>query len=251
MLVALGSELADAALPAELARARFTVVEADSISEAHRALQRDEPVDAVVVSLGSPPDHTWDLVARIRKDVALASLPVIVLGERFSDDDAQRAEQLQCSYLSAPVVPHEIVTRLQRLLRHARRAHLNEVRVLLLTDVCEIEGTLHFPPDLPRFSDAWEAVVDDARTFVPVTDATVSTLENRRLIATPEFMEVPKAHLRGVFPVDARSRRLAAQRDETARLEKLLVRLARDLAAEKNVSVEEILAGLTSDEHGG
>lgn len=246
VLVAVSRDIAESTrLSLELARAGFAVVEADSIPEAHRHIHRRARLDGLVVSISGDPSHSWDLVERVRKEVGLARLPIVILGETFADADSSRAEQLDCSYLAFPVEANEIVARVHRVIRRAKRTLLRPVRVLLLTDVCEIEGTLHVSPELARFSDAWQEVMADERPFVPITRARVSTLEGQRIIATPDLIEVPKAHLRAIFPTDQSGGNGSAASTSpaaVARLEKLTLRLAKELARERNVPVETMLA---------
>jgi hypothetical protein len=61
---------------------------------------------------------------------------------------------------------------------------------------------VHLPPELTRFSDAWESVVRDQRSFFPVTDAKVMTVDGDLVLATAAFIEVRKSDVRGVFPAD-------------------------------------------------
>jgi hypothetical protein len=79
------------------------------------------------------------------------------------------------------------------------KVELSVVPVLLLLDNYRIEGRLHLPPNMRRFSDAWESVMRDDRAYVPVTDATIETLDGSEVVASP-FIEVKKSDVRAVFP---------------------------------------------------
>ena len=81
------------------------------------------------------------------------------------------------------------------------RVDLAVVRALLLLDAYRIEGTLHLPRDMERFSDAWESIMRDDREYVPVTDVEIQTLDEVELVSSP-FIEVRKADIRAVFPVE-------------------------------------------------
>jgi hypothetical protein len=80
---------------------------------------------------------------------------------------------------------------------------LRVVRVVLMLDVCRIEGWIHLPPELSRFSDAWESVMRDPRTFFPVTGTKLRYGDDSQLLYAPEFMEVRKTEVRAIFPLDA------------------------------------------------
>jgi hypothetical protein len=80
---------------------------------------------------------------------------------------------------------------------------LRVVRVVLMLDVCRIEGSIHLPPELTRFSDAWESVMRDPRAFFPVTGTKLRYGDDSQLLYAPDFMEVRKTEVRAVFPVDA------------------------------------------------
>jgi hypothetical protein len=79
---------------------------------------------------------------------------------------------------------------------------LRVVRVVLMLDVCRIEGSIHLPPELTRFSDAWESVMRDPRAFFPVTGTKLRYGDDSQLLYAPDFMEVRKTEVRAVFPVD-------------------------------------------------
>jgi hypothetical protein len=80
---------------------------------------------------------------------------------------------------------------------------LRVVRVVLMLDVCRIEGSIHLPPELTRFSDAWESVMRDPRAFFPVTGTKLRYGDDSQLLYAPDFMQVRKTEVRAVFPVDA------------------------------------------------
>lgn len=80
---------------------------------------------------------------------------------------------------------------------------LEAVRASFVVDGLVVTGTIHPKPGEPnfvRFSDLWESLVRDPRTFVAVTDAAVDTPDGRKL-ARPPFLCVEKAHIRAAYPV--------------------------------------------------
>jgi hypothetical protein len=83
-----------------------------------------------------------------------------------------------------------------------QRIALRVVRVVLMLDVCRIEGSIHLPPELTRFSDAWESVMRDPRMFFPVTGTKLRYGDDSQLLYAPEFMQVRKTEVRAVFPLD-------------------------------------------------
>lgn len=82
-----------------------------------------------------------------------------------------------------------------------RPAELVKVAVTLLLDPYMITGTVHLPPEVARFSDAWETVLADPRIFIPVTDATVTSQAGNIELHTP-FIHVRKAEVKAAFPGD-------------------------------------------------
>jgi hypothetical protein len=82
-----------------------------------------------------------------------------------------------------------------------RPAELVKVSVTLLLDPYVITGTVHLPPEVARFSDAWETVLADPRIFIPVTDATISSQSGNIERHTP-FIHVRKAEVKAAFPGD-------------------------------------------------
>ena len=79
-------------------------------------------------------------------------------------------------------------------------AELVRVGVVLLMDPYVIEGTIHLPPEVARFSDAWESILADARVFIPVTDARI--LRGQEVVLETPFIHVRKADVRAASPLD-------------------------------------------------
>ena len=82
------------------------------------------------------------------------------------------------------------------------RVDLDSVAVSLLLDACHITATIYLAPELGRFSEAWESVMRDHRLFIPVTQATISTLTGQQVGERAEFMQIRKADIRAVCPLD-------------------------------------------------
>lgn len=79
-------------------------------------------------------------------------------------------------------------------------AQLVRVGVVLLMDPYVVNGTIHLPPEVARFSDAWETVLADRRTFIPVTDAEIKR-GDEVVLRTP-FIHVRKADVRAASPLE-------------------------------------------------
>jgi hypothetical protein len=77
-------------------------------------------------------------------------------------------------------------------------AELVRVSVVLLMDPYVIKGVVHLPPEVARFSDAWESVLSDKRIFIPVTDAEIMR-GSETVLKTP-FIHVRKADVRAASP---------------------------------------------------
>jgi CheY-like chemotaxis protein len=85
--------------------------------------------------------------------------------------------------------------------REERPLDLVAVSVVLMLSEYQIEGRVHMPADTGRFSDAWEAMVESPRSYVPVTDAKVIFQGAAKSVATTPFLQVAKADIKGIFPV--------------------------------------------------
>ena len=79
-------------------------------------------------------------------------------------------------------------------------AQLVKVGVVLLMDPYVVTGTVYLPPEVRRFSDAWESVLADRRTFIPVTDAEIKR-GDEMVLRTP-FIHVRKADVRAASPLE-------------------------------------------------
>ncbi len=208
----------------------------------------NEDLDAAVISIDLPVVFGWELVERMRNDRRFDRVPVIVLAQTHDPSDAKRAHGLASDYLAMPFSAEDVESMLASAITEAQRSEMRSVRVLILTDICEIEGDVHLPPELDRFSDGWEAIVGDHRSFVPVTDAHVSTLDGKRLVATTSFMQVTKSQVRGVLPLSAAvddDQVSHHASDDSARLISRLTRvaagLAKELAEARDQPVEQML----------
>jgi DNA-binding response OmpR family regulator len=182
----------------------FVWIHAADAAGGWESLEADTP-DAAIVDLRSNGHGSgWDLLDRIRGTERFRDLPVVIMDPAPTRERAERATSNRAELLPKPFSSAALIDRLRRAMRTAGRSP--EIRaqqcLILTTSGFWIEGEAHVPRDLHRFSDAWEAVVDDARDYVPITGAVVKTLEGKTLVAKTDLVEVAKQHVIVVSPVE-------------------------------------------------
>ena len=170
-----------------------------------------ESPDAAIIDIEVSGANGWTLVERIRKDGRYVALPIVVLtgmGEPGAIEAA--ANSMHCHSLSktmagsrlAEVLKQAVAQPAQHVaLDQSPRVELKRVEVSMMVHDFQIEGTVYLPSELPRFSDAWEAVIRDARLFVPVTDVIIRTSDGNQ-VGTTNFMNIKKTEIRTVYPRD-------------------------------------------------
>jgi CheY-like chemotaxis protein len=197
-----------------LESAGFDEVVAGDIQEGWRLLTSEFP-DAAVVDIRLPSEDGWTLIRRVRADARFADLPIVVLTGSVEPETMDLAKSLRCDYLAKPFAASALVAKVRALVEErqkrfavpppppspSQRIQMVPVRVVLLLDAYRIEGTCYLPPELGRFSDAWESVMRDNRSYIPLTDARISSIDGEG-VAAPAFTEVRKADVRAVFPSD-------------------------------------------------
>jgi CheY-like chemotaxis protein len=187
---------------------------ASRADEGWRMLVSHRP-EAMVADITLPGEDGWSLIERVRRDGRFGGLPVVVLTGEVEEGEAARAKSLGCEYLTKPFSATALLTKLSSLLNRVTESpshppagepvpqiKLIGVGVVILLDHYRIEGTIHLPPELSRFSDAWESVVRDSRTFFPVTRAKLMSRDGMTVLSSPAFVEVRKSEVRAVFPQD-------------------------------------------------
>lgn len=187
---------------------------ASDVQTGWRLVMTEAP-DAAVVDIGLPGPDGWELIEKLRGDDRFADLPVVVLTGLIEPEVVRRATDLRCEYLSKPFAASALLAKIRGRIqggahvarpvpRHdPNRVELVVVGVALLLDHYQIEGNVHLPPELARFSDAWESLIRDNRDYLPVTDVRVTLRDGHTVVASPPFMEVRKADVRAVFPQDS------------------------------------------------
>ena len=200
-----------------LESAGFDSYFAGDVEEGWRLLVAESP-DAAVIDIRLPGDDGWTLIERLRADARFRDLPVVVLTGLLEPEVVEKANSLGCEYLSKPFAASALLSKIRILLSDGgrdnaggRRAgvdpktNLVAVRVVLLVEDYQIEGVVYLPPELARFSDAWESLMRDQRSFFPVTSAMIHPSSGGPPMASPAFIEIRKDDVRAVFPKDVQA----------------------------------------------
>lgn len=194
---------------------------AEDLEQAWQLLVAERPSAAVVEVNGG--GDGWGFVRRMRSDGRFESLPVVVLAGQLESEVVEQAKRLACDYLSKPFAASVLLGKLDALMDNENRrgggganpvspeaAEPEQLRVdmvsavvIVLLDHYRIEGSVHLPPELGRFSDAWESIMRDPRLFIPITDARVFPGDVEDEVGAPSFLEVRKSDIRAVFPRSA------------------------------------------------
>jgi DNA-binding response OmpR family regulator len=147
----------------------FGVVDAADASTAWRTLNEEDP-DAAVMDLRLQGTMDgWALIRRIRDEGRLSRLPIVVMTGQSDQATQDKAEGLGCAFLGKPFDEKALLGELRTAIRRALRA----TPVVILLATARVEGIVHLPVGQTRFSDAWESVMGDGRSSIPVTEATV------------------------------------------------------------------------------
>jgi DNA-binding response OmpR family regulator len=182
----------------------FISVHSPDVDSGWAVLIGEDP-DAAILDLWLYGRETgFDLLERIRKNEHFADLPVVVLTGVTGKDAMDKAAELGAEYLAKPFTPAALIDRLRRAMRTGGRSPaIRAYASILLTSNFWIEGNLYVSEDLSRFSDAWEALVRDPRLYVPVTDASVKTLDGKSVLAQSDLIEVRKDQVTVVLPAES------------------------------------------------
>jgi DNA-binding response OmpR family regulator len=176
----------------------FRVLEAGDPQEAWRTLVEDG-ADAALIDLSLRSDTDgWRLIGTVREDTRFARLPIVIMTGTPRSQVEEKAQSLGCAYLAKPFEPDDMITSL----RGAMGGALRKVAVTILLAALKIEGTVHLTSEHSRFSDGWEVLMRDERTFIPVTDVTVSMPDGSNP-SEVTFLQVKKADILAVYPTEA------------------------------------------------
>jgi DNA-binding response OmpR family regulator len=176
----------------------FQILEAGDPQEAWRSLIEDGADAALIdISLRGEADG-WRLIGSVRDDGRFARLPIVVMTGTPRTEIEEKARSLECSFLAKPFLPDDMIASLRR----AMGAVLQKVEVTILLAALKVAGTVHLTSEHSRFSDAWEVLMRDERSYIPVTGVTVSMPDGSNPSEVP-FLQVRKADILAVYPAEA------------------------------------------------
>jgi DNA-binding response OmpR family regulator len=175
----------------------FGIVEAGDAQEAWRSLI-DEGAEAALIdlSLRSEADG-WRLIGTVREDGRFARLPIVIMTGTPRTEVEERVRSLSCAFLAKPFTPDDMIASL----RMAMGGALQKVRVTVLLAALKIDGIVHLSSEHGRFSDTWEILMADERSFIPVTEVTVAMPDGSNATEVP-FLQVKKADILAVYPAE-------------------------------------------------
>jgi DNA-binding response OmpR family regulator len=182
---------------------------APGAEDAWKELIQESP-DAAIIDLRLPGLDGFSLLERIRADGRFHRLPVVILTGQHDPQLIERATTLGAEYLEKPFSAKALMDKLREAIERIgekalpplkQRAEMRTQGVVLLLGEYKVEGSVHLPSELDRFSDAWEAVVQDGRTYISLTEAKVQ-LHTGRKIAESSFLQVRKTDIRSVYPLE-------------------------------------------------
>lgn len=210
-------------------QAGFETTQAGDAEAAWHHLVSEAP-DAAVVDIKLPGADGWSFIERVRNDGRFSNLPIVVLTGLLEADVVMKAEQMRCGYLSKPFAASALVNKIEAQVKGAapkpppldhltdpsaqavpqqtgplsptlpQKVDLITLRVIVLMNGYQVEGDVHIPPELGRFSDAWEALMKDHRDFIPMTDAIVMVGGAQPSTARSSFLQIRKTDVMGIFP---------------------------------------------------
>lgn len=182
---------------------------AGDAEDAWKQLVREMP-DAAIIDIRLPGLDGFSLLERIRGDGRFHRLPVVILTGKHDPEVIEKAASFGAEYLGKPFAGEALLDKLRQATWRAGQLPLPPVKqrvevraqaVVMLLGEYRVTGNIHLPTELERFSDAWDSVVRDSRAYISVTDAKVERHDGRK-IAEPSFLQVRKADIRSVYPVD-------------------------------------------------
>jgi DNA-binding response OmpR family regulator len=182
---------------------------AGGAEDAWKELIRETP-DAAVIDLRLPGLDGFSFLERIRGDGRFHRLPVVILTGKHDPEVVQRATALGAEYIGKPFSAQALMDKIRHAMERIgelplpsakERAEVRPQDVVMLLGEYRVEGKVHLPAELDRFSDAWDSVVQDGRAYVSLTDAKVERHDGRR-IAESSFLQVRKADIRSVYPLE-------------------------------------------------
>lgn len=179
------------------------------VEAAWQALVVQKP-DAAVVDIRLPGPDGWTLIDKMRSDPRFSSMPTVVLTGLLDPQTVERAHNLGCDYLSKPFAASALINKIKMLretvpaggaMSGPQHVSLVPVGVVILLDNYQIEGKVHVAPEIARFSEAWQSLMSDSRSFFPVTAVRIVTIAGH-IVASTAFAAINKNDVRAVYPMD-------------------------------------------------
>lgn len=178
---------------------------AGDAASAWKTLAAELP-DLMVLDIGLPDEDGLSLLERIRSDIRFFNLPVVVVTGQSDEAAIRRVRSLGAEFLSKPFAATALKDKVHGAFALAREvavperpASLTHTRVVLfLSGGRSAEGQVHITSDVARFSDAWDALMRDARAFIPVTEVTITVPGEEPLLAP--LLLARKTQIEAVLP---------------------------------------------------
>lgn len=181
----------------------YVPISAADVESAWGLLLTEDPDAAILDVWLFGHEAGWELLDRIRKNEHFTDLPALVLTGASGEEVVERAASYGAEYLGKPFSSAALIDRLRRAIRSAGRSpHTRPVPVALIMAGYRVEGAIHIQTDLPRFSDAWEAVIRDTREFLPVSGAKITTFDGTEVLAETPLVEVRKVEIAVALPLE-------------------------------------------------
>lgn len=138
--------------------------------------------DLMVLDIGLPDEDGLTFLERVRADTRFFNLPVVVVTGNTEDGAIRRVRSLGAEFLSKPFAANALKDKVHGAVALAREravperpTALTHTRVtLFLSGGRCAEGQVHIASEVARFSDAWDALMRDPRSFIPVTEVTIT-----------------------------------------------------------------------------
>lgn len=147
--------------------------------------------ELMVLDVRLPGESGLSLLERLRNDIRFYNLPVIVVTGQSEDAVVRKVRSLGAEFLSKPFAANALKDKVHGAIALARElavpqqtTTLTHTRVtLFLSGGRCAEGQVHIASEVARFSDAWDALMRDPRSFIPVTEVTITAPGMEPLLA--------------------------------------------------------------------
>lgn len=187
----------------------YDLIDTTDVAQGWQMLVEQQP-DGAIVDLTLYGASGWVFVERAREDPRYNTLPIVILTGAADEGVIARAGALDCAVVGKPFAASGLKARIAdqiaaaaKKVPEAGRQELVRVGVVLLLDRYLIEGNIYMAPELSRFSDAWESLLRDKRSYIPLTDVTIMATDGSQFTAGAPFVQVGKADVRAAYPKES------------------------------------------------